>query len=273
MASGSRKYPIVAVQIEGEKVEVVMDFFLGSKINTDCDFNHEIKWQLLLGRKAVTNLDSVLKSKDITLLTKVHIVKALVFPMVMYGCENWATKRRKTKELIPLNCGIGEHFWKSFGQQGDQMNLKEDQPWIFTGRTDAEAPVFWSSDAQSWLIGKVLEAGTDWVQKEKRVSEDEMAGWHHWCNEHELEQTSGDSEGQGGLACCSPWGLKELDMTGCLNNNNNNLNLPHFLVSKVSPIFFFQSTFQTNSFSFIFNALKWVHSLTKSLSITTGSWL
>ena len=100
MASGSRKYPIVAVQIEGEKVEVVMDFFfLGSKINTDCDFNHEIRRQLLLGRKAVTNLDSMLKSKDITLLIKVHIVKALVFPMVMYGCENWAIKKAEDQGI------------------------------------------------------------------------------------------------------------------------------------------------------------------------------
>ena len=84
------------------------------------------------------------------------------------------------------------------------VNLKGNQPWIFTGKTDAEAPVFWSSDVNSWLIGKVPDDGTDWGQKE-RVSEDQRAGWHHWCNGHELRQTSGDGEGQGGLVCCSPW--------------------------------------------------------------------
>ena len=99
------------------------------------------------------------------------------------------------------------------------VNLKGDQPWIFTGRTDAEAPVFWSSDANSRLIGKVPDAGKDRGQKEKRVSEHEVAGWHYWCNEHELGQAPGDGEGQRSLACCSPWGRKESDTTGWLNNN------------------------------------------------------
>ena len=89
------------------------------------------------------------------------------------------------------------------------VNLKGDQSWIFTGRTDAkaEAPVFWSSDANIRLIGKVPDAAKDWGQK-KRASEDEMAGQHHWCTAHELRQTPGDGEGQGGLACCSPWESK-----------------------------------------------------------------
>ena len=102
------------------------------------------------------------------------------------------------------------------------VNLKRNQLWIF-GRTDAEAeaPVFWSTDANSWLTRKVSGAGKDRGQKEKRASEDEMAGWHHWCSRHELGQTSGDGEGQGGLACCSPWSLKESDTTGWLNNNNH----------------------------------------------------
>ena len=101
------------------------------------------------------------------------------------------------------------------------VNLKGDQPWIVTVRTDAEAeaPVFWSSDANRQLIGKVPYAGRDWGQKEKRVSEDEMAGWHHRCNEHEPGQTLGDGEGQGGLACCSPWSCKELDTTEGLSNS------------------------------------------------------
>ena len=88
------------------------------------------------------------------------------------------------------------------------VNLKGDQPWIFTGRTDAEAevPVFWSFDVDRRLTGKIPDAGEDWGQKEKRASEDEMAGQHYWCNEHELGQTLVDGEGQGGLACCRPWG-------------------------------------------------------------------
>ena len=100
------------------------------------------------------------------------------------------------------------------------VNLKGNQHWILLGRADAEAPVFWSSDANIWLIGKVPSAGKDWGQREKRASEDAMAGWHHWCNGHELGKTSGDSEGQRGLVCCSPWNCKELDMTGWLNNND-----------------------------------------------------
>ena len=102
------------------------------------------------------------------------------------------------------------------------INLKGNQPWVLVGMTDTEVEtlVFWSSDANSWVSGKVPEAGDDWGQKKKRTSEDEMAGWHHWCNGHELGQTSGDGEGQGGLACCSSQGLKELDMTGRLNNND-----------------------------------------------------
>ena len=101
------------------------------------------------------------------------------------------------------------------------INLKGNQPWILIRRTDleAEAPVFWSPDVNRWLIGKVPNAGKDWRQKEKRASEDEMAGWHNQCNGHELGQTLGDGRGQGGVACCSLWGCKESDKTGRLNNN------------------------------------------------------
>ena len=88
---------------------------------------------------------------------------------------------------------------------------------------DAEAPVFWSSDANCWLIEKVLDGGEDLVQKEKRASEDEMAGWHHHFKGRDLGETVRDGEGQGGLECCSPWGHNELDMTGWLNYNNAHL--------------------------------------------------
>ena len=105
MASG----PITSWQIDGETVETVTGFMLlGSKITADGDCSHEIKRCLLLGRKVMTNLDSILKSRDITLSTKVHLVKAMVFPVVMYGCESWTIKRLSTKESMLLNCGVGE---------------------------------------------------------------------------------------------------------------------------------------------------------------------
>ena len=96
------------------------------------------------------------------------------------------------------------------------VNLKGNQPWILAGSTDAEVetPVFWSSDADSKLIGKVPDAGKDWGQKKKRASEDEMARWHHWCSGHELGWTLGDGEGQRGLASCSPWSCKESEWLG-----------------------------------------------------------
>ena len=93
-------------------------YFLGSRITADGDCIHENKQHLLLGRKVMTNLDSLLKSRDITLPTKVHLVKAMVFPVVMYGCESWTIKKLSTKELMLLNCGVGEDSCKSLGQQG-----------------------------------------------------------------------------------------------------------------------------------------------------------
>ena len=99
------------------------------------------------------------------------------------------------------------------------VDLKANQPWILVGRTDAETPIFWSSDVNSWIIGKVPDVGKDWGQKEKRASEDERVGWHHWSNWHELGQTLGVGEEQRGLACHSLWGCKESDTTRKLNNN------------------------------------------------------
>ena len=105
MASG----PITSWQVDGETIETVRDFiFLGSKITADGDCSHEIKRCLLLGRKAITNIDSILKNRDITLPTEVHLVKAMVFPVVVYGCESWTIKKMSTKELMLLNCGVGE---------------------------------------------------------------------------------------------------------------------------------------------------------------------
>ena len=146
--------------------------FLGSKITADGGRGYEIKKLLLLGRKAMTNLDNVLKSRDITLPAKVCIVKAMVFPVVMYGCESWTKKNwffqimvlEKTLES-PLDC-----------KEIKVVNCKGNQPWILSGRTDveAEAPIFWPLDKKSWLITKDPDTGKDWRQKEKRAAEDEM---------------------------------------------------------------------------------------------------
>ena len=104
-------------------METVTDFILlGSKITADGDCSHEVKRYLLLGRKVMPNLDSMLKSRDITLPSKVCLVKAMLFPVVMYGCESWTIKKAEAKELIPSNCGAGEDSWESLGQQGDQTS-------------------------------------------------------------------------------------------------------------------------------------------------------
>ena len=99
------------------------------------------------------------------------------------------------------------------------VNSKENQPWIFIGRTDAEAeaPILWPPDANNWLIGKDPDVGKDWRQEEKGMTEDEMVGWHHWLNGHESEQVPGVGDGQGSLSCCSPWGHNESNDTEWLN--------------------------------------------------------
>ena len=100
------------------------------------------------------------------------------------------------------------------------VNLEWNQPWIFIGRTGAEAPILWPPNAKNWLIGKDPDAGKDWGQEEKGATEDAMVAWTHWLNRYESEKTQGNNEGQRSLACCSSWGGKELDMTERLSNNN-----------------------------------------------------
>ena len=115
------------------------------------------------------------------------------------------------KESMFSNCDTRENSWESLGQQGDEAHHpKGNQPWIFTERTDAEAEatILWPSDAKSQLIGKDLDSGKDWGQKEKGITEDEKVGWHHWhdaISGHEPGQTLGDGDGQGSLGCCSQW--------------------------------------------------------------------
>ena len=121
-----------------------------------------------------------------------------------------------------LNCGLEKTLESPWDcKEIKPVNPKENQHWIFIGRTDAEAEalILWPPDVKNWLIGKDPDAGKDWRQKEKGTTEDEMVGWHHRLNGHDFEQAPGDSEGQGGLACCSPWGHKESDTTEWLNNS------------------------------------------------------
>ena len=210
-------------------METVTDFiFLGSKITGDSNCSHEIKRYLLLGRKTMTNLDSILKSRDITLPAKVHTVGGwMVFPAVMCGCESWTIMKALHQRIDAFEFGAGEDSWESLGQQGDQTSyLKGNQPWIFIGRTDAKAevPKLWPLDAKSWLTGKNPDDGKDWRQEEKGTTEDEIVGWHHLLDGHEFEKTPGDGDGQGSLVCCSPWGCEEWDTTEKLNSNNNTFN-------------------------------------------------
>ena len=166
--------PITSWQIDGETVETMRNFiFWGSKITVNGDFSHEIKRCLLLGKKAMTNLDSMLKSRDFTLPTKVHLVKAMVFPIVMYGCElnyeeSWESKNwrfwivvlDKTLES-PLNC-----------KEIQPVHPKGDQSWVFIGRTDAEAetPILWPPDVKSCFIWKGPDAWKNWGQEEKGMT-------------------------------------------------------------------------------------------------------
>ena len=196
-------------------------FSWAPKITTDGDCSHEIKRRLLLGRKVMTNLDSILKRRDITLPTKVCLVQAMVFPVVMYGCDSWTVKKaecwridafelwclEKTLEN-PLDC-----------KKIQPVHPKGDQSWVFIGRTDVEAetPILWSPHAKSWLIGKDFDVGRVWGQEEKGTTEDEVAGWHHWLDGHQSEWTPEVGDGQGGLACCYTWGRKESDTTERLN--------------------------------------------------------
>ena len=129
-------------------------------------------------------------------------------------------RKLSAKESMLLKCGVGEDTCESLGLQGDPTSpSKGDQSWVFIGRTDAKAetPILWPPHVKSWLIGKDSDAGRDWEQEEKWMTEDEMAGWHHQLDGHEFEWTPGVGDGQGGLACCNSWGRIESDMTQWLN--------------------------------------------------------
>ena len=167
-----------------------------------------MKWRhLLLGRKAMTNLDSVLKSRDILLLTKVRIVKAMVFPVLTYRCERWAIKKAECQRIDAFELWCWRRLlrvpWTA--RRSNQSILKEISPeYSLIGRTDVETetPILWPPHVKSWLIWK---------------DPDEMARWHHGLDGCESEWIPGDGDGEGGLACCDSWGHKESDMTEWLN--------------------------------------------------------
>ena len=180
--------------------------------------------RLLLGRKTMTNLDSILKSRDINLLTKVHLVKSMIFEVLMYGCESWTIKKTEHQRTdnfklwccrrllrVPWttrrsNQSILKEISAEYSLQGLMLRLKLQYFGHLMWRTDSLVLNF-----------PISNAGKDWRQEEKGMTEDEMIGWHQRLDGHEFEQAPGVGDGLRSLACCSPWGRKESDITEWLN--------------------------------------------------------
>ena len=193
-----------------------------SKITTDGDCSHKIKRLLLLERKPMTNLDRILKSRDIALPTNIRQVKAMVFPVVMYGCESWTIKKKKAEhqriDAFELWC------WRRLlrvpwtARRSNQSILKEiSSEYSLEGlMLKLKTPILWPPDAKNWLLGRDPDRKTEAVRRRRR-HEDEMVGWQHRLDRHEFEQAPGVGDGQGGLAWGSPWGYKDLDTTEPLN--------------------------------------------------------
>ena len=167
----------------------------------------------------MTNPDNILKNRDITLQTKVHVVKAMFFLVVMHRCDDWTIKNAEHQRIDAFKLWCWKRLLDS--KEIKPVNPQVYQPWIFIGRTDVEVevPVFWPSNGKRWIIGKDSDAGKDWRQEKKVMTEDERIGQHHWFSGHEFEQTLGDSEEPGSLVCCRSWGHKETGTTKWLNNN------------------------------------------------------
>ena len=188
--------------------QTVTDFiFLGSKITADGDCSHEIKSRLLLGRKAMNKLDSTLKSRDIISPTKVHLVKAMVFPIVMWELDykeswvlkNWCFELWYSRRLLRVpwtarrpNQSILKEISPGYSLEGLMLKLKLQYFGHLMRRTDSSDP----------------DAGKDWRREEKGSTEDDMIGWQHWLGGHEFKQALRVSDGQGGLVCWSPWVAK-----------------------------------------------------------------
>ena len=181
--------PITTWQKDGETMEIMTDFiFLGSKITADGDCSHEIKRRLLLRRKAMTNLNSILKITDITLPAKVCMIKAVLFPVVMYGCESWNHKEGWAPKNWCFRTVVLEKTLESplDSKEIKPVNPKGNQLWIFVGRTNTEAPILWPPDVKSWLIGKDPDTAKD-CRQEKGATKEEMVGWNHQLSGQEFE--------------------------------------------------------------------------------------
>ena len=166
------------------------------------------------------SLDSILKIRDITFPTNVHLVEAMIFPVVKYEYESWTIKKAEFWRTDTFELYLEKILETSLdSKEIKPVNPKVNQSWIFIGRTDADAraPILWPFDAKNWLIGKDPDAGKDWRQEDKGTTEDEIIGWHLWCNGYEFEQGLGVGDGQGSLTCGSPWCCKESDTTEWLN--------------------------------------------------------
>ena len=166
----------------------------------------------------MTNLDSVFQSRDITLPTNVHLVKAMVFPVVMYGCESWTVKKAEHQTIDAFELW----YWRRLlrvpwtARRSNQPILKEISPGCSLEGLMLKLKLQYFGHLMQRvenIIGKDPDAGRDWGQEEKGTTEDEMAGWHHRLHGSEFERTLGVGDGQGGLACCDSWGHQKLDMT------------------------------------------------------------
>ena len=160
----------------------------------------------------MNNLDSILKSRDITLPTKVHIVRAMVFPVVMYGCESWTIKKAEHRIIDAFALWYWRRLLRvSWTERKSVLNIHcKDRCWSWSSNT-------WPPDVKNWVLRKGPDARKDWRQEEKGVTEDELVGWHHQLNGHELEQAPGVGDGQVSLTCFSPWSHKESGMPERLN--------------------------------------------------------
>ena len=175
----------------------------------------------------MTNLDSILKSTDITLPTNVCLVKAMVFPVVMYGCESWTVKKAERWRIYDLNCGFGENSWESLGLQGDPTSPFWRRSTL--GFLWKEWCLSWSSSTLATSCEELTHWKRLWCWEGlgaggEGMTEDEMTGWHHWLDGLESEWTLGVDDGPGGLACCDSWGRKESDTTEQLNELKDSMN-------------------------------------------------
>ena len=183
------------------------------------DCSHEITRRLLLGRKVMTNLDSILKSRDITLPTKVHVVKVMVFPVVMDGCESWIIKKAEHRRIDAFELWCWRRVLRVpwIARRSNQSILKEISPEYSLEGLMLKLKLQYFGQLMQRADSKDSDVGKDWGQEEKGTTEDEMVGCHHRCNGHGFGWTRGVGDGQGGLACCSSWGRKESDTTEQLN--------------------------------------------------------